>query len=205
MILCFVGANLVRKVIFIIGFLVGALFAYLCLNKFNASFFFVFKREKKIKYKMQNAITQMNKQQNVSSIFVLFITQKKKKKKTHPHLHSLQYTYCGIGIVTGGISWYVYTSAIFVTGVISGVIFGQLIWHTFNSMLAPSPNNSYYDLGFVLVSGLGFGLLAFKLEEFVMKALTAFAGSFMVVSGASFSSWLFTFYTFLYKYNLLLT
>jgi len=138
-VLCFWGGLFARKIIFLIGFFAGALFAYVCLN---------------------------NLAPEASGNVYLLIS-------------------CGVGLIVGCLCMWVYVSTVFILGAIAGVILAQLLWHGFVSHLVPS-SIAYIDIIFVLVFAVACGIFAFVMEKLVMKVLTAFIGSFMIVSGVSF-------------------
>ena len=78
--------------------------------------------------------------------------------------------------------------AVFTTGAIAGLIIGQAIWQFVitNFFKSEIKNAQLYNTILIIGCAIICGLIAFKFVNFVLRAITAFIGSFMVTSGAAY-------------------
>ena len=91
-----------------------------------------------------------------------------------------------VGICTGCLALWVYNTAIFTIGAIGGIIVAQFLWH---SVVAIFPDIQYpeiYNIIIVIIFAIVFGILAVKFIGVIVKPLTAFIGSYMIVGGSAY-------------------
>eukprot|EP00484_Ammonia_sp_Unknown_P008165 CAMPEP_0197061586 /NCGR_PEP_ID=MMETSP1384-20130603/137994_1 /TAXON_ID=29189 /ORGANISM="Ammonia sp." /LENGTH=251 /DNA_ID=CAMNT_0042497291 /DNA_START=77 /DNA_END=832 /DNA_ORIENTATION=- len=91
-----------------------------------------------------------------------------------------------IGICTGCLAIAVYNTSVFIIGAICGMIIAQCLWHLIMGWFPNIAKPHIYNIIIVLLFAVIFGFIAFKFVAVLIKPLTAFIGSYMMMAGSAY-------------------